>query len=229
MIQPFNQTAIGSLVPVHGSNGTGVNVCIGTTIGDILYWTGVDWCRLAPGDPGQHLETNGAGAPPSWETTPDGQAFDYFAPSDGLFPTAQPAGTVTRDDELLITFAQLVDSDILFPGAMDEKYDGGTIAVDIYWVAAAAIADDVRWSVEWLRQAGGDAISGAFAAPKTVDSTAPGVNGDIAKATITFTQAEADSVAAGDPYRIRVRREGTNNNDTMTDTAQLLRVTVEEP
>lgn len=48
--------------------------------GDILYFNGTSWVRLAPGTAGQRLQTNGAGADPSW-TTPSvfGNNFQYAA------------------------------------------------------------------------------------------------------------------------------------------------------
>jgi hypothetical protein len=39
------------------------------TQGDILYFDGTDWVDLAPGTDGYFLQTNGAGANPSWEDT----------------------------------------------------------------------------------------------------------------------------------------------------------------
>jgi hypothetical protein len=41
----------------------------GTTHGDVLYFNGTDWTRLAPGTSGQVLQTQGAGSPPQWAAT----------------------------------------------------------------------------------------------------------------------------------------------------------------
>ena len=39
----------------------------GQTQGDVLYFNGTNWVRLAPGTDGQSLRTGGAAANPSWE------------------------------------------------------------------------------------------------------------------------------------------------------------------
>ena len=45
---------------------------VGATQGQIMYYNGTAWTVLAPGTAGQVLETNGAGANPSWETASGG-------------------------------------------------------------------------------------------------------------------------------------------------------------
>ena len=54
--------------------------------GDILYYNGTDWVRLAPGTDGYHLRTQGAAANPIWE------AVDAI-PTD-LNLTSQSTGTI---------------------------------------------------------------------------------------------------------------------------------------
>ena len=48
----------------------------------------------------------------------------------------------------------------------------------------------------------------------------------ITKTTITFTQAEADGITAGDGVRLHINREPANGGDTMSGDAQLLWVIV---
>jgi hypothetical protein len=43
----------------------------GQAQGDVLYFNGSNWVRLAPGTDGQHLRTQGAAANPVWETVGD--------------------------------------------------------------------------------------------------------------------------------------------------------------
>lgn len=159
--------------------------------------------------------------------SPAGDLVSYDA-IDAVFPTTDPAGVIKRNDVPLITFPEAVDRNVLYEGTIDNGYNGGLLVVDLFWLAAVAVAGDVLWGVAWTRQRDGDAISRPFAAQKTALSTAQPVNGDIRKATVVFTQAEADGVTPADPYKIRVRRNGANVLDTMTNTAQLLRVTVRE-
>jgi len=166
-----------------------------------------------------------AGAPSP--VSPAGDLVSYDA-SDAVFPFTSPAGVVERDDVPLLTFVAGEDRNILYEGSIDNGYNAGPLVVDLFWLAAAAIAGDVVWHIAWTRQRNGDSISRPFAPPQMVVSTVQPVNGDIRKATVIFSQAEADGVTPADPYKIRVRRNGVSGLDTMIDTAQLLRVTVRE-
>ena len=108
---------------------------------------------------------------------------------------------------------------------------GSSLLVSIYWVADTAVAGDVVWAAAFERDnAGGhDIDTDDFAALQTAAaSTAPGTAGVIQVATITFTQAQADAVAAGEPLRLFVQRTADAVGDTMVGDAQLLRVVVEE-
>jgi hypothetical protein len=165
----------------------------------------------------------------------DGQAFERFTANDAVFPFVDPAGVTVRSDAPLVTFPRGAvppdpgDAiDILFEGSMDVNYDGGPFTIDLYWLAATAVAGDVEWTGAIARQADSDAINRPFATEIVAVSTAPAVNGDIRRVTLAFTNADADSIAAGNPYRLRIRRNGASGADTMDDTAQLLRVTVQE-
>lgn len=53
----------------HTHEVTGLTIT-GQAQGDILYFNGTSWVRLAPGTAGQVLQTNGAGANPSWTFSP---------------------------------------------------------------------------------------------------------------------------------------------------------------
>jgi hypothetical protein len=165
----------------------------------------------------------------------DGQAFERFTALEAVFPLTNPAGAIVRSNAPLVTFPRGAvppdpgDAiDIHFEGSMDANYDGGPFSIDLYWLAATAVAGDVEWVGAIARQDDGDALNRPFATAIVIVSTAPAVNGDIQRATLAFTNADADSISAGNPYRLRIRRNGASGADTMDDTAQLLRVTVQE-
>jgi hypothetical protein len=233
MGQAFNPNAIGQVVPAWaGGGGPGGVLPAGTTTGEMLYWDqGLGaWIVLPVGAAGQHLETNGAGFAPSWENVPDGQEFESYELGSAIYPASQSASPgVAATDVPTIDFAQAADSDILIASAMDAKYDGGTINVDIYWFAGVAIVGDVRWEVSFVNQTGGNLVTRAFAGPQFVVTTVPGVINTIVQSTVAFTQVQADGIAAGDPYRVRIRRAGAAGTDTMADTAQVIAATMVEP
>lgn len=55
---------------------TGAKIAMGSDAqGDILYYNGTDYARLAAGTSGQFLKTNGAGANPAWAAADAGMVF----------------------------------------------------------------------------------------------------------------------------------------------------------
>lgn len=72
--------------------------------GDIIYFNGTNWVRLAPGTDGYHLTTHGAGANPTW-TASAGASFatpTVEVLSDASSFSAGSAGTAMRSDARLI-------------------------------------------------------------------------------------------------------------------------------
>jgi hypothetical protein len=162
----------------------------------------------------------------------DERAFDRFTADDAIFPTEVPPATILRRSrENVLDFAKdLVDNHyIQFASAIGAGYSGVPLALTLYWVAESAVAGDVVWRAQFTNFATGESFTViASGANKSVVSTAPGVLGNIQSAVIPFTQAEADALAAGDPYMLRIYRQSTDILDTMLDGAQLFRVTIEE-
>lgn len=58
---------------------TGAKIALGFDAqGDIMYYNGTDYVRLAPGTSGQYLQTQGAGANPQWATVSGGGSGDIL-------------------------------------------------------------------------------------------------------------------------------------------------------
>lgn len=159
-------------------------------------------------------------------------AGDCYTALDAVFPSGQSPGAaaVGLNNHPLVGFAEDENEWIFFGNCLAADYNpAATLRVTIFWVAESAVAGDVVWFLAWERDnvAGQNITADGFAAEKSVVSTAPGVVGVIQSAVLNFTQAEADAIAAGDPYRIRLRRFGGDGVDDMTGDAQLFRLSIE--
>ncbi|NCA94284.1 MAG: hypothetical protein EOM84_03840, partial [Sphingobacteriia bacterium] len=66
-------TSILTALALNSVNGT--NIALGSdTQGDIMYYNGTDWVRLAAGTSGYYLQTQGAGANPQWASATAGSS-----------------------------------------------------------------------------------------------------------------------------------------------------------
>jgi hypothetical protein len=159
--------------------------------------------------------------------------FERFAASEAIYPTADPASPGVRGDVPIVAFADSVDSGVLFSGAMDPSFvpvtapaGANTFRITVYFVAATAVGGSCHWRGSLVRQADGDAITRVFGSTIDDFAPAPGVNGVIEGANITFDATEIDSIAAGNPYRFFLERIGTSM-DTMVGDAQVLFLTAQ--
>jgi hypothetical protein len=83
----------GSLAAFDGAGATAE--VTGVSHGDILYFNGTTWVRLAPGTAGERLQTNGAGSAPTWVTAGGGVA-DHTGLSNLLWTASDHTGTASR-------------------------------------------------------------------------------------------------------------------------------------
>ena len=76
-----------------------------------------------------------------------------------------------------------------------------------------------------------DIDADSFATANSAGGTAPGTSGQVIKVTTTHTTgAEMDSLAAGEAFRLKIRRDadGTSGTDDITTDAENLRVVIKE-
>jgi hypothetical protein len=138
--------------------------------------------------------------------------------------------TRRRGTHAVLAYDDSTVEGIAWQRSVPQIYSGDNLTLGIYWVADGAIIGDVVWAAAFERnEAGHNVDTDAFAALQTAaPSTAPGTNGDIALATIPFTQAQADAIAAGEPFRLYIQRTADAVGDTLVGDAQLLRAVLIE-
>ena len=149
-----------------------------------------------------------------------------FDANDATFPSSNPAAANSRNGHPLLAFDDTTAENVIFHDSMSNDYSAGNITVDIDWVAASATTGGVTWGVEFERIAAGghDIDADSFDTQQTETSTTNGTSGIVTRTSIVLTQAQADSIAAGDAFRLRAQRVTGDGGDDMSGDAQILRV-----
>lgn len=162
--------------------------------------------------------------------TKTGGQMPAFTANDAIFVGPSIAAATTRNGHAVLAFDDTTAENIIIEGVLSESYDGGPIEVDICWVAASAIVGDVVWGVEFeqVTDGGHDIDADNFAPQKTATGTTDVVAGVLARTVISLSNAEADTILAGDGFRLRLQRVATDVGDTLVGDAHVLRVVLEE-
>jgi hypothetical protein len=158
-----------------------------------------------------------------------GQVLNCFTALDNVPPASNYATPDTRNGHAVLDFDDTTAEAAIFQGVLPAAYNGGGLTVDIWSTATSAVTGNVAWNV-YIERIGTalDIDADSFAAANTHAATTVSATSGIAvKSTVTFTDgADMDSLAAGEPYRLKIER------DVATDTAvgdiELLRVLVRE-
>lgn len=160
--------------------------------------------------------TNG-GADAVW-TDENTAQLDRFDANSVTFPATDPAGAVSRNEHILLTFDDTTAENAVRNTSVSRDYSGGDITFDIEVLSPATAPspnDQVRFGVEVERSEVGvsDIDVDSFAAQITGDGTINAVSGISTLISITLTNAEADAIAAGENVRYRIARAvGIANN-----------------
>lgn len=160
-----------------------------------------------------------------------GDTLAIFTPQSGQPPSSNYATLNTRNAHLVLEFDTTTQETIIFAGRIPRNYGGGNLVVSVDWMAATATSGTGGWDVTFERDADGgdDMDADSFATAQTITAaTVPATSGVIKTTSVTATAGAAgtDSVAAGDSFRLRVRRDVAN--DTATGDLQLLAVEIKE-
>lgn len=150
------------------------------------------------------------------------QLFGFEA-NQAIYPASSPAAATSRNEHPLLAYDDTTDENVVFIGLMPQDYLAGNITVDIHWVAASATTGDVKWDVAFEALAGLDIDVDGFAAVQTATDTTNGTSGVETITSITFTQAQADAIAASGAFRLRVTRD-TAVGGNMVGDAQISHV-----
>lgn len=138
-----------------------------------------------------------------------------------------------RNNHPIIDFDGSTDEEALFEGVLPDNYAGGGLTVDVYVAFSSATSGTVRFQGDFERlNSGGpdrdaDSFSGTF---QSAGGSANGTSGIETKVSIAFTNAQIDGLAAGEPFRFKLRRDadGTSGTDDIATDAEVSNVVIRE-
>jgi hypothetical protein len=164
----------------------------------------------------------GGGGGTAWQLT--------FRPFDNEGPATNFATLDQRNGHACLDFDDTTQEAAIFTSVLPDGYGGGGITVKVFCSLTSATSGTVGWDVAIERMDAStlDLDSDSFATAATITATAvPGTSGQLLALSVNIANGSAmDSLAAGEMFRVRVRRDVAN--DSASGDAELLGVTVVE-
>src|SRR5262245_21334466 len=200
-------------------SGTDGDVIVDDAAGESVTITKWDSRRSTAADMGAG---GGGGGGTAWQLT--------FRPFDNEPPASNFATLDLRNSRAVLDFDTTTQESAIFTSVLPNGYGGGGITVDIFFGATSATSGTIGWDVaiERIDTSSLDTDSDSFATAATVTAaTVPGTSGQILKSSVNIADGtDMDSLAAGELFRIRIRRDVAN--DTATGDAELFAVSIRE-
>lgn len=163
-----------------------------------------------------------------------GDTLAIFTPLHNEAPASNYANLDLRNNIPVLEFDDTTDEEAVFGGVLPENYDGGGLTITLVWMAATATSGNAVWqaAIERHQDDTDDLDSDTFAAFNGSGAVAaPSATGEPGYDDITFTDgADMDSLAAGESFRLKIRRDAddTSATDSISGDLQLMRVIVKE-
>lgn len=158
-----------------------------------------------------------------------GQKIDEFLPRHNEPPTSNYATFGVRNSHPYLAFDDTTAWAAVFTGTLPGSYSGRGITVEVSSMAASATTGTHGWTVEIERvDTATDLDADSFASAQTITASAvSATSGAIITQSVAIASGSAmDSLAAGESYRLRLKRDVAN--DTAVGNAQVTRVRVYE-
>lgn len=160
-----------------------------------------------------------------------GDTLITLFPRDAEPPTSNAATADLRAQIAVLDFDAATDESVQFPIFMPRHYDGGGATATIGFMATTATTGNVVLTLAWksISDDADDVDTKAFATAQTVTKATATASGEVAYATIAFTDgAQIDSIAAGEYGRLQFTRDADNASDTMSGDAELVFIEIRE-
>ncbi len=162
-----------------------------------------------------------------------GDTLGTIIPQQNEPPASAFATPDLRNIHPVLDFDGSTDEEAVFTGVLPRHYAGGGLTVRLFVAFTSATTGTSRWqaAIERIDASGLDVDADSFAAFQSAGVAAPGTSGQVVTCDIVFTSgAQMDSLAAGELFRLKVRRDadGTSGTDDITTDAELFGVEIRE-
>ena len=213
----------------NGVDGT--EIAIGSDAqGDVIYYDGTNWVRLAKGTAGQVLEMNAGATAPEWDVDGGGASelsIDLM-PYSAKLPTTSPMAIDAGEKFWRLLSDSSTEETALYTGiVIDDDYGAGALSADIYSSATAVGGITFAVNIDAITPLDVNDFGDTFTwGGRNSGSTYHAVVGRLYKTTITLTNA--DSLAAGDLTGWAVIRVPSDASDTAAGDAEIRSVVIRE-
>jgi hypothetical protein len=159
-----------------------------------------------------------------------GDSLVVWSAHGNMPATANYATFDTRNNHLVIDFDGTTAETAFFPGVMPRHYSSGGITASLAYSMTSASSGAVVWEVSIERlQSGTDTLDTnsfgtAVAGTATISVTA----GVMLYKTLAMSTSQIDAVAAGEAFRVKVRRTPSDAGDTASGDAEFSRLELYE-
>jgi hypothetical protein len=158
-----------------------------------------------------------------------GNTLLVFGPLNNNPPATNYATFDTRNSVPVLDFDASTDEAAVFSGVLPRHYSGGGLTLTCHCAMTSATSGNVILQAA-IERMNTDEDTDSFASAQSSTATAVnGTSGIVFPVTATFTSgAQMDSLAAGEPFRLKINRDADNGSDTATGDLELVMVEVQE-
>lgn len=146
-------------------------------------------------------------------------------------PSTAFATADTRNLHPVLDFDDTTDEEAVFSGIVPQHYTAAaSVQVYVHYAMSSATSGNVQIDVQIERVGDGqqDIDANGFAAVQSVTQAVPATSGNVDIALVTLTNAQADAIAVGEGFRLKVRRDANHASDTATGDMELRWVELRE-
>lgn len=158
-----------------------------------------------------------------------GNTLAIFTPEADQPPSSGYMSFATRNGHLVLEATAGSTDTAIFSGVMPRNYGGGGITAYVTWCAKTATTGTIGFDITFERDNDtADITADHWATAQTITAaTVPGSTGTLKQTNVAITAGAAGtaSIAAGDAFRVRVRRL---SGDTATGNAQFFALELKE-